>query len=67
MLFGLAIGVVNSLLQWRKMLQLANGASYFTSQKLTLFAHGNGARLSKIALYARKFDGEIDGGHKKSL
>ena len=61
MLFGLAIGVVNSFLQWRKMLQLANDASYFTSQKLTLLAHNIAARQSQIVFSARKFDGEIDG------
>ena len=58
MLFGLAIGVVNSLLQWRKMLQLANDASYSTSQKLTLLAHGIVAGQSQILFFARKIDGE---------
>ena len=41
------------------MLQLANDASYFTSQKLTLLAHGIAARQSQIVFSARKFDGEI--------
>ena len=41
------------------MLQLANDASYFTSQKLPLLAHGIAARQSQIVFSARKFDGEI--------
>ena len=65
MLLGLAIGVVNSILQWRKMLQLANDVTYFTSQKLTLLSHGIAARLSQIAFSASKFDGESDGERKK--
>ena len=43
------------------MLPLANDATFFTSQKLTLLAHGNAARLSQFTFSARKFDGEIDG------
>ena len=62
MFFGLAIGVVNSLLQWRKMLQLANNAGYLTGQKLTLLTHGIASRQSQILFFARKFDGE----HTKS-
>ena len=65
MLFGLAIGVVNSLLEWRKTFQLANDANYFTSQKLPLLAHGIATKLSQMALYAKKFDWEIEGEHKK--
>ena len=65
MLFGLAIGVVNSLFQWRKVLQPANDTTFFTSQKLTLLAHGIAARQSQIAFSARKFDGEIDGKVEK--
>ena len=46
------------------MLQLANDASYFTSQKLTLLAHGIAARQSQIVFSARKFDGEIKAKQK---
>ena len=46
------------------MLQLANDASYFTSQKLTLLAHGIAARQSQIVFSARKFDGEIKAEQK---
>ena len=42
------------------MLPLANDATFFTSQKLTLLAHGNAARLSQFTFSARKFDGEIE-------
>ena len=65
MLFGLAIGVVNSLFKWRKVLQPANDTTFFTSQKLTLLARGTAARLSQIAVSARKFDGEFDGKVEK--
>ena len=58
MLIGLAIGVVNSLFNWRKMLPLANDDTFFTSQKSTPLAHRIAARQSQIAFSASEFAGE---------
>ncbi|MEC7246558.1 MAG: hypothetical protein VXW06_06490, partial [Pseudomonadota bacterium] len=44
--------------------KLAHDSIFFTSQKLTLLAHGIAARLSQFAFSARKFDREIDGENK---